>query len=157
MASEHSGELVTYPAHAFASLVDVAAAQESGLDEVQHDSISSRSCWLHQVGRERVPVAQIGVHDPKAGVESHLVAGDRGFGFEERVGVVEYYVDGAGGFARAALFSACEVRGPTWCHWSGTCLPTRDRWRLAVVPRFASSCVRRRLRSGAAAGSQARV
>ncbi len=56
---------------------------------------------FHEVKREGVAGAVVDVPDPDARVETDGETGDPGFGFEDRVEVVEDRVDGCDGDTRA--------------------------------------------------------
>lgn len=94
-----SGERRPNSADALSCFVDLATGEGLTSDEVDHKPIDDRADGLHQVERQRSPIALVAVEDPECGIETVGVERDGGFGLQDCVRVIEDGVEGSGGFA----------------------------------------------------------
>jgi hypothetical protein len=87
------GELVCerreQPAVTALSLVEVAGAEPAVAQQREQVAVDVRADGFHQVERERVAAADVGVHDRERRVEPDDLAGEPCFGFDQGVEIVQ--------------------------------------------------------------------
>ena len=91
---ESMGERRQDAADAAAGLVEVSPPKRRRGEQVEDVAVDGRAGGFHDVEGEGVAVTLVGVPDPECRIEARGVQGECGFGFEQRVEVVEERVCG---------------------------------------------------------------